>query len=55
MGIRQLSMSAAMLPRVKGLIRTINTAWAASVLEAAELLDNPADIKALVRSELAKF
>jgi len=55
MGIRQLSMSAAMLPRVKGLIRTINTSWAASVLEAAEMLDNPADIKALVRTELAKF
>jgi phosphoenolpyruvate-protein phosphotransferase len=55
MGVRQLSMSAAMLPRVKGLIRTINTPWAASVLKAAEMLDNPGEIKSLVQTELAKF
>ncbi len=53
MGIRSLSMSAAKLPGIKSLIRSISIATAADLLDRALQMDNVTDIRALVDNALA--
>ncbi len=53
MGIRSLSMSAALLPRVKWLIRSISLPEAESILQQALACDDVADIRKLVNAMLS--
>ncbi len=52
MGIRTLSMSAAKLPRIKWLIRTISVGRAKVLAAQALRMDNAAAIRELVRTEI---
>ncbi len=52
MGIRSLSMSAAMLPRIKWLIRSISQSMASDVLQQALACDNVEAIRSLVNEML---
>ncbi len=52
MGIRTLSMSAAKLPRIKWLIRSLSIANAEALLVQALSADNVGDIRALVNAAL---
>ncbi len=54
MGVKQLSMSAAKLPRAKALIRSIEYSWASKLFHEVERLDNAADIRAFVMAELQR-
>lgn len=55
MGIRTLSLSAAQLPRIKWLIRAIDTADAQRLVQDALALDDSNDIRALVSAYLTEL
>jgi len=52
LGIRILSMSAARLPRIKWLIRSLSLQGAETLAERAMLMDNPGAIREMVSQEL---
>jgi len=52
LGIRILSMSAARLPRIKWLIRSLSLQGAETLAERAMLMDNPGAIREMVSEEL---
>lgn len=53
MGVRTLSMSAAKLPRIKALIRSVSSQQAEQLLQEALTANNSKDIRRLVSDELA--
>ncbi|MDH5256989.1 MAG: phosphoenolpyruvate--protein phosphotransferase [Gammaproteobacteria bacterium] len=53
MGIRSLSMSAAMLPRIKWLIKTVSMSNLETLLERALLVDNVEQIRSVVNEQLS--
>jgi len=55
MGLRQLSMSAAMLPSIKSLIRLLRISRAESLCEQALRLDNVSAIRQLINIELREI
>lgn len=52
MGVRTLSMSAAKLPRIKALIRSLTCVQAEELLRQALLINNSKGIRSLVKAEL---
>ena len=55
MGIRSLSMSAAMLPRIKWLIRTVSISKTEDLLRQALDIDSVHDIRKLLSEELCEM
>ena len=55
MGVKQLSMSAAMLPTIKSLIRKLEFSRAQMLLEKTLLLDSVSSIRTLVTEELQRI
>jgi signal transduction protein with GAF and PtsI domain len=53
LGVRALSMSAAKLPRIKALIRSVSSQQAERLLQQALTVNNSKDIRRLVSDELA--
>lgn len=53
LGIRTLSMSAAQLPRIKGLIRRMDMAHARRLCVAVESMNDAGEIRAFVEKEMA--
>ena len=55
MGVRKLSLSSAVLPRTKWLIRALTISLAEKALQQALSLDSPETIRTLVEQELASL